>query len=52
MIIKLWDWLFTRKTWTKVNEQEYYYDDNDKLPYKRVWIMKDQFGNIKRVRIS
>ena len=51
MLIKIYDWLFTRKTWTKVSEQEFYTDRHE-LPVKRLWIMQDQFGNIKKKRIA
>lgn len=49
MIIRIWDFLFTRKVWTTIKEE--------KLHTEGVWsgwacVLQDQFGNIKKKKIQ
>lgn len=50
MIIKIWDWLFTRKTWT-ILDKEFLIDSKG---IKIGWAITvyDQFGNIKKKKVK
>jgi hypothetical protein len=51
MIIKIWDFFFTRKKWEIVSVIDVINNENSKLPCGRNIILKDQFGNIKTKKI-
>lgn len=45
MIIRIWDWFFTRRVWTVVEERNWV-NTAGKI-CRKTFIMKDQFGNLK-----
>lgn len=51
MIIAIWDYFFTRRVWTTVREISLLEDDNATIPIGRVYILQDQFGNIKKKKV-
>lgn len=51
MIIKIWDWLFTRRVWTTERITSVYATD-DETPIEHIYILRDQFGNIKTKRVA
>ena len=60
MIIKIWDYLFTRRIWNVVETLDVYERekiDNMWQPSRtivcaKIYVMKDQFGNIKEKRVN
>lgn len=51
MIIKLWDFLFTRKQW-KITGYANVFENGKEYPICQIIIMQDQFGNIKKKKIK
>lgn len=45
MIIKIWDWLFTRKTWAIEKEVSL---ENKGVRIGTRYVLRDQFGNLKQ----
>lgn len=52
MLIRIWDWLFTRKRWTVIKQIDVYYEACRELPRYRIYVMQDQFGNIKQKKVN
>jgi hypothetical protein len=52
MIIAIWDWLFTRRVWTTIKEFDVYPQSGGDRPTSHVYVLRDQFGNIKQKEIS
>lgn len=51
MLRHIWDFLFTRKSW-KVIEQHPMTYENTGLRIGTIYVLQDQFGNIKKKSIS
>lgn len=52
MIRWLWDLLFTRKQWTVIRKVNCYVGEDAKMPTYEIWVLQDQWGNIKQKRIG
>jgi hypothetical protein len=54
MIIKIWDFLFTRKVYTLIEKVNYYDNPNNKYDHAQqiTYVLQDQFGNIKKTTIT
>lgn len=52
MLIRIWDFLFTRKVWTVIARTEVYSATDNSLPIALTYTLQDQFGNIKQKNIS
>lgn len=51
MLIAIWDWLFTRRQWKVIKTVSLLEDANSIIPFGTLYILQDQFGNIKKKRI-
>lgn len=49
MIKRVWDWLFIRRKWEVVARYEILTRDNRQIG--ELFVMRDQFGNIKRKKV-
>lgn len=54
MLIAIWDWLFTRRQWTILREGpiNFIEFDGTQRPIGRLYILQDQFGNIKQKEVK
>ena len=52
MLRAIWDWLFVRRQWTIIKEiQVYSEEDPNGRPVADLYVLQDQFGNIKRKKV-
>lgn len=51
MLIAIWDFFFTRRQWTIIKEISVYETSASSRPYKFVYVLQDQFGNVKRKKV-
>lgn len=61
MIIRIWDYLFTRRVWKIIDERQVFEVDRNnwtgeltkrRVPRGTLYVLQDQFGNIKQTRIG
>ena len=52
MLIKIWDFLFTRRVWVVIEKAKLFSSETDDIPYGYLFVLQDQFGNIKKKKVS
>lgn len=51
MLIAIWDFFFTRRKWTIIKEIGLRENPNSSMDVQKLYILQDQFGNIKKKRV-
>ncbi len=51
MLIAIWDFFFTRRQWTIIKEIGLRETPSSTFDCQKMYILQDQFGNIKKKRV-